>query len=278
MKQLTVSLIVIFSTLNGIGQYYFQDFIATRQANQKWKAYREQKVRSVKISSFESDNQPTAGFDCKQEISTDYDRIITYTKTDFSRETFLVTEYRGGRLISTTDTSKNYQSNTTYAYDSSGNPVRIVNSSEETSGGIKNEEVHIWYYGPDQKPIRMIKIKNDVDSSFIHFVTDEKGNVVEEHAVHNRTKMPAIFYYYDDENRLTDIVRYNDKAQRLLPDYMFSYANGRLISMLYVPEGSDDYQKWYYTYDDRGLRSSETCYNKRKEVQGRIQYEYQFGN
>jgi hypothetical protein len=232
----------------------------------------------VKISSFEDDNQPTAGFDCRQEISTDYDRISTYTKTDFSRETFLVSEYQAGHLIRTTDTSKNYQSNTTYAYDSTGNPVRIVNSSEETSGGFKNEEVHIWYYGSDQKPVRMIKIRNGTDSSFVHFVIDEKGNIAEERAFHNRIELPAIFYYYDEENRLTDIVRYNEKAQRLLPDYMFSYANGRLISMLYVPEGSDDYQKWIYTYDDRGLRSSETCYNKRKEVLGRIQYQYQLGN
>ena len=45
--------------------------------------------------------------------------------------------------------------------------------------------------------------------------------------------------------------RYHEKAKRLLPDYMFEYEeNGELSTMTVVPEGSSDYQKYYYKYDE----------------------------
>jgi hypothetical protein len=46
--------------------------------------------------------------------------------------------------------------------------------------------------------------------------------------------------------------------------------------MTVVPEGSDDYQKWYYTYDDNGLKQAEFCYNKKNQLLGKIEYSYQF--
>ncbi len=44
--------------------------------------------------------------------------------------------------------------------------------------------------------------------------------------------------------------------------------------MLVVPEGTDNYQKWHYTYNEAGLKTKEACYNKRKQLLGRIEYEY----
>jgi hypothetical protein len=44
--------------------------------------------------------------------------------------------------------------------------------------------------------------------------------------------------------------------------------------MLVVPEGSNDYQKWLYEYDDKGLKTKESCFNKKKELMGRIEYSY----
>ena len=85
-----------------------------------------------------------------------------------------------------------------------------------------------------------------------------------------------MFYYYDDKNRLTDIVRFNEKLKQLLPDYIFEYEdNGELSTMTVIPEGSSDYQKWYYKYDDSGLRLAEFCYNKKTELLGKIEYDYE---
>jgi hypothetical protein len=276
MKSLSASVILILIANSCFAQYYYQDIIATQQANEKWKAYKDNKVKSVIISSFESNNQPTEGFECRQTVAKDYSQLSTYTKTDFSRETTLVSFYAAnGQLQKTIDTSKNYQSITEYSYDPSGNIAVIKNSSAEQTGEMKSSEQHLWKFGNDGKPVSMQKIKNNNDTTFISFVKDEKGNIAEEHATHNKSEMPAIYYYYDENKRLTDIVRYNEKAKRLLPDYVFTYNdNSKLSSMLFVPEGSTDYQKWIYEYDEKGLRTKETCFSKQKEMLGKIEYQY----
>ena len=72
------------------------------------------------------------------------------------------------------------------------------------------------------QPTGMLKIVNNTDTTYVRFVPDEKGNIGEEHATRAGEALPVIYYYYDDSNRLTDIVRYNLKAQRLLPDNIFN--------------------------------------------------------
>ncbi len=122
----------------------------------------------------------------------------------------------------------------------------------------------------------MLKVKNNNDTTFIRLVQDEKGSIAEEHATRYNIDLPTVFYYYDTTAHLTDIVRYNRKAQRLLPDYLFEYEGDKLATMLVVPEGSSDYQKWYYVYNEKGLKIKESCYNKQKELVGRIEYNYKY--
>ena len=108
-------------------------------------------------------------------------------------------------------------------------------------------------------------------------MADEKGNIIEEHSVRNKKTLPTYYYYYDDKNRLTDIVRYNAQARRLLPDYIFEYDDeGRVSTVVIVPEDSSNYEKWFYSYYDNGLKGQEACYNKKQELQGRIEYKYSF--
>lgn len=278
MKRLSVFVFLLFYVKISFSQYYYQDIVATQQANQKWALYKSNKVRSVIISSFEKDDRPTEGFECRQNISRDFSKMTTYTKTNFSKETFLTSFYStNGLLEKTVDTGKNYLSTTAYIYDQAGNVLSITNTSTETFSGTKDMEEHSWKYNADSKPVSMVKVKNGTDTTFISLVQDEKGNVVEERPVRNNNALPVVYYYYDDRNRLTDVVRYNDAAKRLLPEYMFAYnSNDRLSSMLYVVPGSSDYQKWLYEYHDNGLRSQETCYNKLKELLGKIGYQYNY--
>ena len=123
----------------------------------------------------------------------------------------------------------------------------------------------------------MVKIKNDLDTTYISFVPDEKGNPGEEKSIHKGQPQPTVYYYFDDQNRLTDIVRYNQRAKKLLPDYIFEYdAQGRLATMLVTMEGSNDYQKWHYSYNDKGLKSKDDCYSKTRVLIGRMEYRYGF--
>jgi hypothetical protein len=106
-------------------------------------------------------------------------------------------------------------------------------------------------------------------------VLDDKGNVIEEKSRIGGLLQPGIYYYYDLDNRLTDIVRYNMRAKRMLPDYMFEYnEQGQLYTMLTPMQNMGDYQKWYYSYDAKGLKQKDECFSKSKQLIGKIEYQY----
>jgi YD repeat-containing protein len=189
---------------------------------------------------------------------------------------WLITEYNSmGRLIRTTDTSDTYKSTTEYTYNDAGQLTSLINNSVETDNQVSASEKHLWVYDGGQLK-KMIKIKGETDTTIVNLIKDEKGNIVEEKSVRNGQSLPSIYYYYDNDGRLTDIVRYNQKADRLLPDYVFEYISDRISSMLFVPPASTDYQKWIYQYAANGLKLSETCYDKKKQMVVKINYNYSY--
>jgi YD repeat-containing protein len=278
-KLFTGSLLLILLTQSVLGQYYYKDLVVTGQTTARWKQFRDAKVRTVRLSSSESDGKPTDGFACDQEVAGDLSLISTHTRSSGSAESWLLAYYSpGGLPTKTIDTSDTYHSVSEYQYDPSGRLQSITNVSVETDNHVQAMEQHLWQWGADGKPSGMLKIRNGMDTTTIRFVKDEKGNIAEEHSMRNRTEQPTVYYYYDAGNRLTDIVRYNPKAQRLLPDYIFEYDDGgRPASTLIVPEqGVNEYQKWVYQYDEKGLKIKEACFNKRKEFVGAVAYEYAY--
>ena len=91
------------------------------------------------------------------------------------------------------------------------------------------------------------------------------------------------YYFYDDQHRLTDITRYNVKADRLLPDFMFTYDdNNQVIQRITVVSSAriPDYFTWRYGYDAKGLKTKEVLYGKKKDsgddLKGKIEYSYSF--
>lgn len=260
-------------------QFYFKDIISTRQNIAKWQAYKAARVRSVRVSSFEADGQPTDGFQLDQTINSDFSGMTTHSKANGATETWTFATYSPeGLLTSITDTSDTYQSVSTYQYDEHRRLTTITNTSTEMDNHIKAVETHLWQYGSaGDQPTAMLKIANNTDTTYVRFVPEEKGNIGEEHATRNGQALPVIYYYYDDSNHLTDIVRYNVKAQRLLPDNKFEYTeDGKMTSLLAVQEGAASYQKWIYNYNDKGLRTRESCYSKERELLGHVDYQYTY--
>ena len=263
-------------------QFLYKDLVITRQNNGRWKLFEENHVKSVTLKSLEANGQPTEGFVGEQELSGDYTQMVTHTKTAGSTDSWNITQYSNGRMVRNLDTSDTYQSETKYEYDAEGRGIiiSITNTSIETDNQVKAEERHVWGYDPAHpgKPVSMLKIRNGTDTTYVRFVSDEKGNIVEERSLRQGQNLPAIYYYYDENNRMTDIVRYSPRAKRLLPLEVFEYEEGRLRSMLVVPEeGNSFYQKWFYSYDDeKGLKTKDQCYNKQKELLGTVEYEYHY--
>ena len=266
----------LLTVISAKSQYYYKDILLTRQNQDNWKSYNAQKVREVDIQSLDANNEPTPGFTCTQTISRDNRSIITYTKSANTPASILTTFYDpNGRLIRTLDTSDTYKSTTEYFYNEAGQISSLLNNSVETDNQVGATENHVWIY-EGSRPKQMLKIRNITDTTIVNLVQDGNGNIIEEKPVRAGQSLPSVYYYYDNDGRLTDIVRYNQKAGRLLPDYVFEYTSDRISSMLFVPTGTTDYQRWIYSYDSNGLKSGETCYDKRKQVMVKINYTYLF--
>ena len=275
-KPFTGSLLLVLLASLCHGQYYYKDLVVTGQTAGQWQRFKTSKVKAVNLSSFEADGQPSEGFQGQQEMG-DLSRITTHTRSAATPESWIIAFYTpAGWPSRIVDSSDTYRSVSEYRYDDQGHLTAILNTSTETDNHMKDGESHLWQYDTKGHPTGMLKIKGAGDTTFVRFVQDEKGDVAEEHAIRNRIALPTVYYYYDETGRLTDIVRYNVKANRLLPDYVFEYEGARLKTTLILQEGSSNYQKWYYEYDEKGLKTKESCYNKQKELMGRIEYTYKF--
>jgi YD repeat-containing protein len=278
MKGLTWVVFVFALGQSAVAQYYYKDIVSTKQNMEKWKVFKEMKVKTVTLTSFDANGQPTEGFEGNQQVAADFSTITTNTHSNMTVPSELIAYYDSkGFLIKTLDTSDTYQSVTEYGYDQAGRIVSVTNNSLETDNQVKDSEKHLWQYLSSGIPEGMLKIKNNIDTTFVEFLADQNGNVIEERAKHNNLSLPVIYYYYNDSHQMTDVVRYSEKAQRMLPDYIYEYdEKGVLTSMIFVPEGTTDYQKWIYQYDPNRLEQEEDCFNKKKELLGKIQYQYSF--
>ena len=272
-KALFVVFVLINVSLNA--QYYYRDIVLSGKNSDLWQTYKINGIKKVTITSHDPDGSLTEGFNGEQIIAKDYSTINTLTAGLNEGQSLLETTYSNtGKIIKTLDSSEGYSSHTRYQYDESG---KLVSQESETfiEGKPGEVEKRQWFYGENGTPSKMIRTKNGTDETIVTFVPDEKGNVGEENSTRGGIPLQSVYYYYDNVNRLTDVVRYSRQAKRLLPDYMFEYdMKGKITSMVVVPEGSDDYQRWIYEYEGNNLKKSESCFDKRKKLLGRIEYTY----
>src|SRR5580704_7754359 len=199
MKVVIGTLFLILLTGVANAQFYYKDIISTRQNIAKWQAYKAARVRSVRVSSFEADGQPTDGFQLDETLNSDFSGMTTHSKTNGATETWTFATYSPeGLLTGITDTSDTYQTVSTYQYDDRGRLLSITNTSSETDNHIKAVETHIWQYSSaNDQPAGMLKIMNGTDTTYVRFIPDEKGNIGEERATRNLDALPSVYYYYD---------------------------------------------------------------------------------
>jgi hypothetical protein len=273
---LTIFASACFATLHA--QYYYKDIIGTRELNQMIRLYLDNKVSKVEAVGFDGDGSKNGDFSETHDLFKDRKllKIATRNKTSITNQYYRFDD--NGYLSSISDTSTAGISTTTYAYDSKNNPLVIKNTLADVGDSIYENEVHEWFYNSQGNPVRMLRIVNNTDTTEIRFTLDDKGNVVEELPFIKKVSRDKTYYYYDSKNRLTDIVRYNVKARRLLPDYMFEYSDKnqviqKITTLSTIGLG---YLIWRYVFDDRGLKIKEATFNRDKAMTGKIEYSYQF--
>lgn len=278
MKNISLSLLIVCAAFTLHAQYFYKDIIGTREINEMIKLYQANKVLQVEATGYDGDGVKNSDFSETHNFRLDQNllKIATRDKTSINNEYYRFDSK--GFLASVVDSIPSAVSSTTYQYDDKENPLIIKNSVSDASDSIYSTEVHQWFYNDAGKPVRMLRIVNDHDTTDVRFTLDEKGNVIEELPFINKVSREKTYYYYDDKNRLTDIVRFNIKAGRLLPDYMFEYseANQVIQKITTLSAMGLGYLIWRYVYNEKGLKIKEASFNKDKVLTGKIEYIYKF--
>jgi len=270
-----VLLFLLFVTVQTIyGQYYYNDILTTQQTNNQYLLLKKNHVQQVSAKSYEADGELTSDFQLEQNILNNASEITTTSSFPSTGKSESQSSYANDKLSKTITNSDKVQSTVLYSYDN--NLLKsITTQTIDTFMNSSSQEVHQWFYEND-KPTKMLLIKNNNDTTTVEFKIDEHGDVGEERWRKKGRIVENFFYYYNDQHKLTDIVSYNAKAQRLLPDFLFEYDNnGTLIKFTQIPQGSADYLVWQYVYLQNGLKQKELCFNKQKQPVGSIEYHYQ---
>lgn len=272
-----ISFLLIATAINA--QYYYKDIIGTRETADLIKAYRTNKVNRVLLNSYDAENTKNDDFYVEQVFSLPNQMLKTISRSGVTNESVLISYAdANGNVIKTIDSSETITTTTVYNYNTEGVLQSVISTSSDSAHTTNQTEEHRWEYS-NGKIARMLRIKDKKDTAYISFKTDEKGNIIEEQSVRKGIASEPVYYYYDSNNRLTDIVRFSNKAKRLLPEYLFEYSPAnQVIQKITVPANSSDYLIWRYQYDTRGLKIREAVFDKHKQLTGKIEYLYQFGS
>jgi len=294
------TILALFSFLYSLasqGQYYYNDIIGTLETNRQMKAYLVNKVKTVSVTGTDQRGAKTAEFSEFQEVKENGTVLKTSSFNNLNKTVIYSKFDNQGRLIRTTDSSTAVESSTTYEYDARDRITRVQNTTKDPANDFSQAENHLWIYNAAGQPERMWRILNNTDSIEIRFTPDEQGNPGDERVFKKGVETTqyysyfdedkklkfaqtgVIYYYYDDQNRLSDVVRFNLKANRLLPDFMFEYdEKNRVIQKITTTANLKlGYLIWRYIFDEKGLKTKEALFNNEKQLTGKIEYSYTFG-
>jgi hypothetical protein len=275
-KPISVLLALMGMAFSGKAQYFYKDIVSNRQVVNDMAAYRENKVKSFKVNSFEANGEQSDGFYCEKRLAKDYRSSAFFTKSDMAGNSILENYFdASGRLLKTYDSSGISVSSSQYFYDQQGRIEKIISAARSRDDDYLNEliEEHIYSYNPEGYPLSMLKVKNRTDSLVVYFSLDERNNVAIEKDSRSGAKY---YYYYDEKNRLTDVVHANEYRQKLVADYIFEYnATGQISSMTTTEDGGNNSFIWKYDYASQ-LRIKERLFTRDGKLMGKIEYDYQY--
>jgi antitoxin component YwqK of YwqJK toxin-antitoxin module len=243
------------------------------------KAYAENKIKTVSATGFDDRGVKTNDFSEFKEIKDNGKTIKTSTFNKFNKTVIYTRFDDKGRIASISDSSNAAISTITYTYNDAGHITTIQNNIKDSANDFSQTETHQWLYNATGKPEKMWRIINNGisnDSLELRFVTDDEGNTAEEKTFRRGVETSTLFYYYDDNHRLTDIVRYNTKYKRLIPDAMFEYDDKNNVIQKITTTSSLNirYFIWRYIFDNRGLKTKEALFNSNKDMTGKIEFSY----
>ena len=282
----TILLSIAISCSFGLrAQYYNNDIIGTRETNRLMQVYLANKVKMVSADGYTPQGSKATDYAEVQEITENGKTLKITRNSNLKHRVYFNRFDAQNQLISIIDTSNGIQNITTYEYDGSGKVITIQNTIKDPATEIDMVELHKWYYNKDGNVEKMWRTINGADSLEIRFIPDEKGNPGEEQTLRNGHETDILYYYFDDKNRITDIVRYNKRAKKLLPDEIISYDDADRIIQRVTSTAGDNLRQttwvgyiiWRYIYNEQGLKTKEALFDNEQKLTGKIEYSYTFG-
>jgi len=284
MKSILATLVILASTLSLSAQYYYKEIVGTADVNRMIGAYLANNVRTVTATGFDENGRKDADFSETHYFFRDKNtlRIATRNGQTITNQYFRFD--KNGLVNTITDTALSMISQSVYSYDDNNNLVSIKNTVTDGEDSIYANELHQWFYNDAGKPVRMLRIVNKTDTTDVRFTVDDNGNVIDEWPFINKVSRQKTYYYYDGKNRMTDIVRYNVAARKLLPDMMFEWTDQGQLKQKTTTIGTMgvSYLIWTFVYNEKGLKAKEATFKKNKKIDqlemvGKIEYSYTFG-
>ena len=210
-----LSLIVLgLISFQATAQYYYNDIIGTTETNRLMKNYRANKVKMVTTVGIDQYGAKNDTYGEVQEVRENGTVLKTSTRNNTQVSVYYNRFDAQGRLISITDSSAGLINVITYQYDAEDRIKLIQNTTADAANDFNQIESHHWTYDATGNPLKMWRTINNTDSLEIRFIPDENGLPGDEKTFRRGIETGAVYYYYDENKRLTDVVRYNLKLKK----------------------------------------------------------------
>jgi len=280
MKNLLLVPILLLSQ-SAFSQFYYNDIISTADITRRFNDYVMNKVSTVTATATDAYGTKNNSFYELHEVKEGGTVVKVSRLDEAGKKTTVYRFGNNGQLLMQIDSASGVKDLTIYKYDANNRIVSVMNTASDVENEFSQVEEHVWLYDEKGSPKKMWKIINNKDSLGYEFALDEKKKVADEHLVRNGVSYdPLYYYYYDELDRLSDIARYNKIANRILPDFIFTYdEKNRLIQKLAtVPGAVTGYVTIRYGFNEQGLKTKEVMFNRLKEKTGAIDFTYTFSN
>lgn len=266
------SLLLVVSTTEA--QYYYQDVHNTQQTVATMALFKNNKVSFQHVKTLDANQEEDRDFICVRGMNPTYRQMRALTQSSVNGRSVLISTFNtAGRLIKTVDSVENNINTMQYEYTPDGHLAEIQAGSRGREDKFRMTENRRYIYDAQGRLQKMILKKGGLDSTIVQFTTDSAGRVIQE-AQPGRQR---VYYNYDSQGRLTDVLRFHPARKKMLPDYSFEYdANGKVAQMTVVNIDSGDYLIWKYSYDAKGLPQAEECAGKEKTTLGMVRYTYEY--
>jgi YD repeat-containing protein len=278
MKYCITTLGLLALCFTGFSQYYYKGIMATRQGNELNRLMKKAKVQTVVVKNYNFDDTEIESFLCNQYAENNCKYVVTVTGSPFVNEYHLHSWYNNNAQVTkSVDSTEDTNIVNQYEYDAAGRLKTLTINSYEVRTRDKLMEQHQFFYNAKGAPEKLYVIKNSNDTISVQFKCDTAGNVLEEVSFKKGKEKERYYYYYDAKHRLTDIVKFNQLVNRLLPETILEYnEQDQIVKRTYFTPGTSQYQHWFFKYNAQGLKTEEQCYLKGNLFRGKLVYNYTF--